>query len=406
MKTTHTFGIQFIIRPRKTDNSRGIVYARITVETRRIEISLKKTFQIKDWNNSRGIAKGSSPEIKKFNSYLEQVRAQITEAYRVLQINKQQITPESIKALFFGDSIDTHTLLELVDYHNSTQKSTLAPGTMKNYYTTKRYIAQFLKNTSKATDIYLTQVTYKFITDFECFLRSHKPLDHHKPIANNVVMKHLGRLRTIINLGQRMGWINQNPFDSYKFSFKKVERGFLTEKELKSVEGKDFEIARLEIVKDLFVFSCYTGLSYVDAVNLVPDEISLGIDGCYWIFTNRKKTSTKVKSPLLPKAMEIIQKYKANPKALNRGAVFPMISNQKLNSYLKEIADLCGIKKNLTFHLARHTFATTVTLSNGVPIETVSKILGHTNISTTQIYAKVLERKISEDMEQLRQRLS
>ena len=266
MKTTHTFGIQFIIRPGKTDNSKGIVYARVTVETRRIEISLKKTFQIKDWNNSRGIAKGSSPEIKKFNSYLEQVRAQITEAYRELQINKQQITPESIKALFFGDSIDTHTLLELVDYHNSTQKRTLAPGTMKNYYTTKRYIAKFLRNTSKASDIYLTQVTYKSITDFECFLRNHKPLDHHKPIANNGVMKHLGRLRTIINLGQRMGWINQNPFDSYKFSFKKVERGFLTERELKSVEEKEFGIPRLEIVKDLFVFSCYTGLSYVDAM--------------------------------------------------------------------------------------------------------------------------------------------
>lgn len=406
MKTTHTFGIQFIIRSGKKDNGTGIVYARVTVETRRTEISLKKTIAIDDWNKARGIVKGTGAEAKKFNSYLEHVRAQLTDAYRELQINKEKITPENVKALFLGDSFDDHSLIELVDYHNTTQANILAPGTMKNYRTTKKYLERFLKKQFTSSDIYLVQVNYKFITDFEYFLRDHQPIDHHKPIANNGVMKHLSRLRKIINLGRRIGWISQNPFDFYKFSFKKVERGFLTEQELKSIEEKEFEIERLETVRDLFVFSCYTGLSYIDAINLTPDEISPGIDGCYWIFTNRKKTETKVKIPLLPKAMEIIHKYKANPKAINRGTVFPMISNQKLNGYLKEVADLCGIKKNLTFHLARHTFATTITLSNGVPIETVSKVLGHKSISTTQIYAKVLEKKISEDMEQLKLKLN
>jgi len=405
MKTTHTFGIQFIIRTGKKDKDKALVYARITVETRRIEISLKKTIAVEEWNKARGMAKGFSPEAKKLNSYLEQVRAQLTDAYRELQLNKEKITPENIKALFLGDS-DEHTLMELVDYHNSTQASVLSPGTMKNYYTTKKYLQRFLKNKFKSSDIYLVQINYKFITDFEYFLRNYQPLDHHKPIGNNGVMKHQERFRKMINLGFRLGWVNQNPFDSYKLSFRKVDRGFLTEKELNAIENKKFEVERLQIVRDVFIFSCYTGLSYIDAINLKPDEINLGIDGQYWIFSRRQKTDTKLRIPLLPKALEIYKTYRKHPKSISRDKVFPLISNQKLNSYLKEIADLCGIKKNLTFHLARHTFATTVTLSNGVPIETVSNVLGHKSISTTQIYAKVLEKKISEDMGKLKLTLS
>lgn len=405
MKTTHTFGIQFIIRTGKKDKDKGLVYARITVETRRIEISLKKTIAVEEWNKARGMARGSSPEVKKFNSYLEQVRARLTDAYRELQVSKQKITPENIKALFQGDS-DEHSLIELVDYHNTTQTSVLSPGTMKNYRTTKKYLQRFLKSKFKSSDIYLVQINYKFITDFEYFLRNYQPLDHQKAIGNNGVMKHQERFRKMINLGFRLGWVTQNPFDSYKLSFRKVDRGFLTEKELKVIENKKFEIERLETVRDIFVFSCYTGLSYIDAINLRSDEINLGIDSQYWIFSRRQKTDTKLQIPLLPKALNIYKEYREHPKSVSREKVFPLISNQKLNSYLKEIADLCGIKKNLTFHLARHTFATTVTLSNGVPIETVSNVLGHKSISTTQIYAKVLEKKISEDMGKLKSKLN
>ena len=157
--------------------------------------------------------------------------------------------------------------------------------------------------------------------------------------------------------------------------------------------------------KDLFVFSCYTGLAYCDVMSLTKENISIGIDGEYWIMTSRKKTNQPVRVPLLSKALEIIEKYKHHPKAIATGTAFPNLTNQKLNSYLKEIADFCGITKNLTFHLARHTFATTVTLTNGVPIETVSKMLGHSNIRTTQVYAKVIEKKVSDDMMILRQKL-
>jgi ABC-type glutathione transport system ATPase component len=185
----------------------------------------------------------------------------------------------------------------------------------------------------------------------------------------------------------------------------KKGRTFLTLEELQTIENKMFVIPRLQLIKDLFVFSCYTGLSYGDVMNLTNQNLCIGIDGKPWINSHRQKTSIPVKIPLLNKAIEIIEKYKTHPNTLSKENLFPTISNQKLNSYLKEIADVCQIQKNITFHIARHTFATTVTLSNGVPIETVSKLLGHSKITTTQIYAKVIERKVSEDMQKLEQRI-
>ncbi len=209
----------------------------------------------------------------------------------------------------------------------------------------------------------------------------------------------------MINMAIRNEWIERDPFAKFQARFIRNDREFLSQEELAAIEVKEFKILRLQWAKDLFVFSCYTGLAYCDVMGLTKENISIGIDGDYWIMTSRKKTNQPVRVPLLPKALELIEKYKSHPKALVMGTVFPVLSNQKLNAYLKEIADLCGITKNLTFHLARHTFATTVTLTNGVPIETVSKMLGHTSIRTTQIYAKVIEGKISEDMKKLKSRL-
>lgn len=224
-------------------------------------------------------------------------------------------------------------------------------------------------------------------------------------MENNTVMKHIQRLRKMVTLAYKMEWIEKDPFIKFKPTYIKNEREFLSEEELQTIIEREFEIERLELVKDLFVFSCYTGLSYIDVMHLNENNITFGIDGGKWIITNRQKTNNKVKIPLLPIAEELIHKYKGHIKTKKTKTLFPNISNQKLNSYLKEIADLCKIKKNLTFHIARHTFATTITLSNGVPIETVSKLLGHSKIATTQIYAKVIERKVSEDMEILQTKL-
>ena len=284
-------------------------------------------------------------------------------------------------------------------------KEVLAAGTIKNYYTTVKYLKEFVSNQFKKQDIYLSELDYEFITKFEYFLRIRKPKDHQKGMTNNGVMKHLERFRKIIRLGVKLGWLNKNPFELFQLKMHKVEIGFLTSEELQKIEKKVLTLPRVEYVRDLFIFSYYTGMAYIDVMQLTPNNIILGMDGNQWIKTVREKTNTIVSVPILPKAAAIIELYKNSPRALAKGSLFPVISNQKLNSYLKELADLCKIEINLTFHLARHTFATSVTLSNGVPIETVSKMLGHTTIRTTQIYAKVIERKVSDDMLVLRKKL-
>jgi site-specific recombinase XerD len=406
MRTTNTFGIQFITRKNKAKEELAPIYVRITVDSRRVEISLKRWINPNDWDNIKGKAKGNKDEAKSLNHYLEEVRAQLVQNYQELQLQKQLITADTIKNMFLGLGEKEYTLCKLVEYHNQVMMSTLTWGTMKNYFTTQKYIQKFLKEKCKTSDVFLSSLSYKFIIDFEFYLRNYQPIDHHKPIGNNGVMKHLERFRKMVTMAVKMEWLNKDPFEKYQLKFNRVERDFLTEYELAKIEKKEFSIIRLQYIRDLFVFSCYTGLAYIDAMNLTLGNITIGIDGENWISTSRQKTNEPVRVPILPKAWEMIEKYKTHPRSLQKGTIFPFISNQKLNSYLKEIADLCGIEKNMTFHLARHTFATTVTLTNGVPIETVSKMLGHSKITTTQIYAKVIERKVSEDMQTLREKMA
>ena len=231
-----------------------------------------------------------------------------------------------------------------------------------------------------------------FIRDFEVYLLTKENLSH------NTMAKFMQFFKRIIILARNNGVIVHDPFANYKIQLKKVDRGYLTEKELNMIIQKTFPIKRLEQVRDIFIFSCFTGLAYIDVKELKREDIRSSFDGNKWIMTKRKKTNIDVNVPLMDIPKIILDKYKGQ---LPDGKVLPVLSNQKMNAYLKEIADLCGIKKNLSYHLARHTFATTVTLSKGIPIETVSKMLGHTNIETTQIYARITNEKISKDMEGL-----
>ena len=217
-------------------------------------------------------------------------------------------------------------------------------------------------------------------------------------------MKHMERLRKVVTMGFKMEWIPKDPFLLYKLKFHRTEREFLLEEEIETLRYVKLKNAKLEKCRDIFLFACYTGLAYIDLITLNASNILMGIDGELWLRTSRQKTDTKVSVPLLPQAIDILNNYKDRPELVKKGRVLPYISNQKMNDYLKEIATTCNIKKNVTFHVARHTFATTVTLNNGIPIETVSKMLGHTKLSTTQIYVHVLERKISDDMKQLKEK--
>ncbi len=404
-KKANTFSVMFYVRKPRSNDEKVPIYARVTINGKRMDLSMKQKIKVEDWSDQKGMAKTKKEEFKVLNNYLEQIRSSIVECYRDMTIRKKVINIDTFKKAYYGHDESEITLCKLVTYHNQDMKDTICWGTLKNYFTTQKYLQKYLKERLHVSDISLKELNYKFVTDFEYFLKSFTPLDHHKALSNNGVMKHMERFRKMINVALKNEWMEKDPFKAYKMKFTKYERGFLTAKELERIEKKDFKIERLQFVKDLFIFSCYTGLAYTDTINLTPTNLIRGIDGDHWLITQRQKTGTPVKIPLLPKAKGIIEKYRNNPKSLADGTLFPNISNQRLNGYLKEMADLCSISKNLTFHLARHTFATTITLSNGVPIESVSKMLGHTKITTTQVYAKVIESKLSDDMQLLKQKL-
>jgi site-specific recombinase XerD len=273
-------------------------------------------------------------------------------------------------------------------------------GTHRNYTVTLGRLKEFITSTYKVKNVPLISLDYKFITDFE-FKCSTK-----WECNANTITKHIQRIRKVISIAMANDWLEKDPFMRYKGKQVASSPKFLTQEELNKIEGKYFEIERLERVKDVFLFSCYTGYAYSDVEKFTHQDIVTGIDGEKWIYTGRKKNNNKSNVPLLPKALAIIEKYRENHEAKDAGKLFPIISNIKTNAYLKEIADVCGITKNLTFHMARHTFATTVTLTNGVPIETVSAMLGHKSLKTTQIYAKVVETKVSNDMLALKVKMS
>jgi len=254
--------------------------------------------------------------------------------------------------------------------------------------TVKRYTSSFnnLKRYLKNKDVRLCDLDYKFIADFYTYLKTTEKLQHN---STTNVIKNLGR---IINISITNNWLTSNPFKDFSCNYVNSTRQYLTESEIDTLVNKVFGVDRLTKVRDVFVFQIYTGLFFTDMETLTPDNIEMGVDGKQWIVINRKKTGVRSSIPILPRAKEILKKYDYK---------LPVCTNQRMNGYLKEIADLCNITKTLTTHIGRHTFATTITLSRGVPIETVSKMLGHTDIRTTQIYAKITDKKTADDMKSL-----
>ena len=399
MRTDSTLGVIFFTRKKRNNPERLDIYVRITVNKERAELSIKRDIAQSNWDIFRCRAKESSENLILLNTYLDDVYAEVLNAHKQLHSERKLITAKAIKLRYLGEDEQKMTLMQAVAFHNSNINNELKAGTLKNYFSTERYLKEFLRDRLKTDDIYLVQLNYRFIIDFENFVRTYKPKKERKICSNNGVMKHMSRLMKITNMAIRMEWLEKTPFKNYRLRFIKNERDFLTERELDLLEETNFMTLGLKRVKDIFLFSCYTGLSYIDIKDLRPDQILIGVDGNRWIHTKRAKTNEPLKIPLLPRAREILDKYEEESK--HTGKLLPVYSNQKTNKYLKEIARASRIHKNITFHVARHTFATTITLSNGVPIETVSKLLGHTKLSTTQIYARVLQKKVGEDMQNL-----
>jgi site-specific recombinase XerD len=406
MRTSQSFGVHFTIKKEKAKDGVTNVYVAVTINKERIRFALKHYVKVENWDAGHSGLKAKVPEAKETNAYLEQVKFTITTYYQQLQIAGKEVTPALLKAMFLGEETEeTYSLSKLMDYHHETASAALTWSTIKHYAVTRRYLEKFLKEKRDTTDIRINDIDYRFIIDFETFLRNHKPKDHQKPLNNNGVMKHLIRLRKMTTLALKLTWIAKDPFKNYKFRYKKVETAFLTNAELTAIRQHEFAADGLNMIKDFFFFACYTGLSFVDLMNLKENNVVTGEDGGKWLKLFRQKSNEPTNIPLLEPARAIMAMYKDNPRSIAGGTIFPTISNQKVNSYLKEIAKMVGVRKKLTFGVARHTFATTITLSNNVPIETVSKMMGHTKIATTQIYARVLLKKISDDMGVLREKL-
>lgn len=255
--------------------------------------------------------------------------------------------------MFLGEEMEeTHTLSSLMDYHHEVASAALTWSTLKHYAVTRRYLEKFLKKKRNTTDIRINDIDYKFIIDFETYLRNHQPKDHQKPLNNNGVMKHLIRLRKMTTLALKLTWISKDPFKNYKFRYKKVETAFLTNAELSAIMDHEFEAESLNMIKDLFFFACYTGLSFVDLMNLKEGNVVTGEDGGKWLKLFRQKSNEPTNIPLLEPALAIMAKYKNNPRAIALGTVFPIISNQKVNSYLKEIVKMVGVKKIRGQHMS------------------------------------------------------
>ena len=406
MKNRSTFSLIFWVCSSRIKNNQVPVYARITVNGKRANISIQRRVNSTDWDAARGIMRGTRQESKLLNKYLDQVRSKIYTAYEDLLSENKMVTAQAIKNRYLGADKFYRSLQELFEYHNEISRHSISAHTLRHYKVTQGYLQKFLRAKFNLEDFRLIYLNFSFIKDFEFFIKSYQPTDHQRKMGHNTAMKHLQRLRKMVTMAYHHEWIPKDPFVRFKSSYVKKRREFLTREELQSIEDFQSSINRLNIVKDIFLFSCYTGLSYIDITKLTMDNIGMDFDGNQWIETERQKTKTALKIPLLNQAKDILKRYQGHPKTVHSKTLLPRYSNQKLNSYLKEIADFCGIKKHLTFHIARHTFATTITLTNGVPIETVSKLLGHTKLATTQIYARVVDKKVKDDMAMLNAKLN
>jgi len=276
----------------------------------------------------------------------------------------------------------------------------VAKGTLTLYKTAYVHLANFISWKYQADDLEVKYLDYEFVSQFIFWLKTEKDCEH------NTALKYLGNLKKIVLDCMKKGWLIKDPFLGFTTRRNEVVPVILTKSELSRIINKTFDIARLDHVRDIFIFCCYTGLAYSDVFKLSNSDIIIGIDGEKWIDTARTKTGSMTRLPLLPQALNILAKYQNSIKCANKGSVLPVLTNQKMNAYLKEIADVCSIEKILTFHVARHTFATTITLSNGVPIETVSKMMGHKTIKQTQHYAKIIDLKMSKDMKLLKKKLN
>ncbi|QEC74579.1 site-specific integrase [Mucilaginibacter ginsenosidivorax] len=400
-----SFGLMFFLKqPKNKEEDNRFVYLKITVDGKAVELSTKRRCEKSKWNVHAGRALGTKESTRELNQYLDSFERQVFQVKRCLNDSERTVTAMAIKDILTGNIEKPKMIMEVFQQHNDQMKALegidFAAGTVERYHVSLEHTRSFIKWMYKADDKPIKELDHEFISQYAFWLKTVRKCNH------NTTMKYLANFKKVVLICVKNRWLPGDPFANFKLTKKPVEKAALTESELIRIIERKFISERLDIVRDVFVFSCYTGLAYADVRNLKRSDIRKGLDNKDWIFVKRQKTNSPSNLPLLAQARQIISSYSKHPKCADSGLALPVLTNQKMNAYLKEIADLCGINMELTFHIARHTFATTVTLNNGVPIESVSKMLGHASIKQTQHYAKTQDYKISKDMLQLAKSLN
>ena len=390
-----TFSTLFYLKGKTKQDEIAPIYVRVTVRGQRAEISLKRSVLKEKWNSVKGRLNGSSDNVKTLNHYLNTVEYKIQQAHYHLIQNDLPITSLAIKNKYLGISEERKGLLEVFHYHNSQLEELIgveySKSTVTKYKTTCMHLTSFITSYFRTHEILLVDLKKRFISDFAHYLMT------EKKIGVNTSNKYLMHLKKVLKFSALHEWIVVSPFEHYKLKNKPVIKGFLSSDELDAIVNTDIPNLNVDLVRDVFVFCCLTGLSYIDIKNLSTDNVVIGVDRNTWVHIHRQKTLTSSRIPLSEHAKMLIKKYQNQLNTKGGRLVFPVHSNQKMNVYLKLVADFCGIEKNLTMHVARHTFATRA-LTSDVPMVTVSNVLGHKSIKTTQGYAKLVDSKISSDM--------
>jgi len=400
-----TFSVLFVPRAKRNEKQTSEkLYARITVGGQRVETSLGRDISAGLFDTKAQRCLGNSKEAKQVNDFLNLVYSNLNEIRKELILENKVVSAERIKARYKGqpdpDQIQFPKVLELYEEHNRKFKELIGTknhsvATYQRHLTSIGHVQNFIRYNYKKEDLELEQVNFSFLNDYEHYLKSVRKCNH------NSTMKYIKNLGKIIRLAIAEGYMTANPFDKFKLTYDPVHRVILTQDEVNNMVKLKIPEARLDRVRDMFVFCTYTGIAFIDAQKLKKEHIYKDNEGTKWIKNTRIKTNTEFMVPILKVPKKIIKKYKNHPDRQEKGLVIPKISNQNYNAYLKELALRCNISKNLTSHIARHTFATTIMLENSVPIETVSKMLGHSSIKTTQIYAKVHEKAIKSGINNL-----
>lgn len=380
------------------------LYLRVTIVGKRFEVATHRHVKQTEWCSSPGKVKGRSDSATETNMALDIIRSKVYEYKNQLSHENRNFAVDSLRERWLGQDRNTRTLMgvirsKILDIEKLVAKGAYKKSTLVKYKSTEKHLVNYLKWQNLRQDILLVDIRIEFAANFEYYLQAEKGL------SINSSGKMIKNLKKVIRDCVDKDWLDKDPFHSYKVRHTDPKIPHLSADELKALEEKEITIKRLDVVRDVFVFSCYTGFAYIDVATLTPDHVKIDDNGKKWLIKPRQKTVIPEIVPIFPPTLRVLNKYRDYSQLSTSKKLLPIPSNQKVNAYLKELADICGIQTKITFHIARHTFASTVTLDNGIAIDSVNKMLGHRSIKTTQIYAKVSNKKISEDTKELFEKL-